>query len=901
MEDSKKIVLVDGSSYLYRAFHALPRLTGPRGQPTGVLYGVVNMLRRLLTDQQPDYFVVVFDPKGGTFRHELYPQYKANRPPMPEELSRQVPPLFELVRALGYPLLQIAGVEADDVIGTIASRAMSKRMNVLISTGDKDLTQLVCDRVTLVNTMKNEYLDTAGVMKKMGVTPAQVVDYLALTGDRSDNIPGVPGVGPKTAAKWLTRYPTLDAVVRHASEIKGRVGENLRQSVDALSLSRELVRIRCDLDVAAEPGDFRLTTPDAESLRRLYAQFGFRKWLEELADEHGEVPAPGSDARDGNLRGAYRLILNEADLAAWLEKLGNADGFTFDVQTDHSNYMRARVIGVSFAVGEGEAAYAPFGHDYEGAPVQLPEEKVLGALKPLFEDPEIGKTGHNLKRARNVLANHGISLRGLRCDPMLESYVLNSVASRHDLDSLAGKYLGIAKLSRESITGKGARRKPFPEVEVEAACRYAAESADLGRRLHEYFRPELEKDEARSRIYEEIEMPLVPVLSDVERRGVLVDVSILADQSAELKKRIDGLRERAHQAAGQEFNLDSPVQIREILFENHGLPVVRKTPKGQPSTAEDVLHELAQGFELPRLILDYRMLSKLKSTYTDKLPQMVDPDSGRIHTTYHQAVTATGRLSSSDPNLQNIPVRTPEGRLIRRAFTVSPGCRLLSADYSQIELRIMAHLSEDRRLCRAFEEQEDVHAATAAEIFSVPVDEVTREQRRSAKAINFGLIYGMSAFGLARQLGLDFASAKQYMSLYFKRYPGVQTYMDRARQKAKQLGYAETVFGRRLYLPEIRSPVASRRQYAERSAINAPVQGSAADVMKRAMIDLHGALRGSDARIIMQVHDELLIEASEESAEKVLDECRARMIGVAQFRVPLLVTVGEGRNWSEAH
>ena len=897
----KKITLVDGSSYLYRAFHALPPLTGPQEEPTGVLYGVMNMLRRLLVGRKPDYFAVVFDPKGKTFRHELYPQYKANRPPMPEDLSRQVPHLFELIKASGYPLVQVAGFEADDVIGTIASRARDRQVEVLISTGDKDFAQLVRDGVTLINTMKGERLDSAGVVAKMGVSPDQVVDYLALTGDKSDNIPGVSGVGPKTAVKWLAQYPTLDDVIEHAAEIKGRAGENLRRVIDVLPLSRELATIRCDLDIAAEFSDFEFKTPDIGELHRLYARFGFKKWIEELGSGQSTTSVLTDGTQGERSLGGYRLILDKKGFDSWLEKLAGAGGFALGVATDKPDYMQARLVGISFALAPEETAYIPLGHNYEGALTQLPQDQVLGALRPLLEDPMVDKTGHHLKYACNVLANHGVHLRGIRYDPMLESYVHNSVASRHDLDSLAGKYLGVATTQYEQIAGKGVRQKPFNQVHIEPASRYAAESTGLSLRLHGYFWAELEKDEVRKKIYEEIEIPLVPVLSDIERCGVFVDVPALTAQSADLKKRIDELRTRTHKAAGSDFNLDSPVQIREILFENHGLPVLKKTPKGQPSTAEDVLHELAQDFELPRLILDYRMISKLKSTYTDKLPHMVNPDSGRIHTTYHQAVTATGRLSSSDPNLQNIPVRTPEGRLIRRAFKAPSGCRLLAADYSQIELRIMAHLSGDECLCRAFEAEEDIHAATAAEIFAVPLKSVTPVQRRSAKAINFGLIYGMSAFGLARQLGLDFASAKQYMSMYFERYPGVQAYMDQARRKARDMGYAETLFGRRLYLPEIRSPAVHRRQYAERTAINAPVQGSAADIMKKAMINLHQRLSEYDARIVLQVHDELLIEVAEGDVKQVAEVCRACMGGAALLKVPLLVIIGGGYNWDEAH
>ena len=905
----KNLVLVDASSYLYRAFHALPALTGPDGRPTGVLYGVVNMLKKLLADERPDYFVAVFDAPGKTFRHKLYPEYKANRPPMPEELSAQVPWLFELIKALGYPMVQVAEVEADDVIGTLAHRARDEKIQILISTGDKDLAQLVNDGVMLINTLKNERLDAAGVRKKLGVAPEQIVDYLALMGDKSDNIPGVPGVGPKTAVKWLTQYETLDGVIEHAGEIKGKIGDKLRAAIPQLPLSKELATIRCRLDFPASFDEFVPQAPDMVALRRIYAEFGFKKWLEEL-EEGGGLEATGD--RFNQVGGAdYQLILEEKDFRRWLKKLENADregdGFAFDAETDRLDYMQARIVGVSFAVEPGEAAYVPFGHDYEGAPAQLSEERVLGALKPLLEDDATPKIGHHLKYDRNVLASHGIRLRGIRHDSMLESYVYNSVASRHDLDSLAGKYLGLATQKYEDVAGKGAKRQPFNRVEIKPACRYAAEDADVSLRLHRFFRPKLDECEALAKVYDEIEVPLAPVLSDIERCGVLVDGATLEAQSDELRIRIAEVAARAHKEARREFNLDSPVQIREILFDELGLPPLRKTPKGQASTAEDVLLELAQQYDLPRLILDYRMLSKLKSTYTDKLPKMVDPDTGRVHTSYHQAVTATGRLSSSDPNLQNIPVRTPEGRKIRRTFVAPPGRCLLAADYSQIELRIMAHLSGDEQLCRAFETEEDVHAATAAEIFGVPVERVTPDERRSAKAINFGLIYGMSAFGLAKQLGLDFMSARQYMSIYFERYPGVQAYMEQTKAQAKKRGYVETMFGRRLYLPEIRSPSMHRRQYAERTAINAPMQGSAADVMKRAMVALHARLGrlgesgGADARIVMQVHDELLVEVDEEDAGQVAEECRMCMGAAANLKVPLVVVVGAGANWDEAH
>ena len=896
----KKLILVDGSSYLYRAFHALPSLTGPQGQPTGVIYGVVNMLKWLLKNKDFDCFAVVFDPQGKTFRHEIYPEYKANRPPMPDDLGEQVAPLFDLIKALGYMMVQVEKVEADDVIGTIARKAQANQMEILISTGDKDLAQLVCGEITLLNTIKDEYLDPEGVVKKMGVRPEQVADYLALTGDKSDNIPGVFGVGPKTAARWLSQYQTLESVIEHADEIKTKAGENLKQSLVHLPLSKELTTIKCDLDIPVEFDTFALKAPDVNALRKFYAEFGFKKWLKELEDPQG------GNAKSTVMQSAqpeYQLILNKKDFEHWLDRLKAAGSFAFDVETTGLNYMQARVVGVSFAIQPEQAAYVPFGHNYEGVPTQLLEDEVLDALKPLLEDEAVEKIGHGLKYDRNVLLNHGINLRGIRYDSMLESYVYNSVGSRHDLDSLAGKYLGLATVHYEDVAGKGVKQKSFDQIDIESAGRYAAEDADISLRLHKYFWPKLEKTKGQRALYEEIEIPLVPVLSAIERCGVLIDVASLKAQSVDLKKRIAEFKQQAHKIAGQDFNLDSPVQIRKVLFVDHGLPVLRKTPKGQPSTAEDVLHELSQNFELPRLIGGYRMLSKLKSTYTDKLPKMVDSESGRVHTSYHQAVTATGRLSSSEPNLQNIPVRTPEGRKVRQAFTAPEGYRLIAADYSQIELRIMAHLSEDTCLCKAFETQEDVHAATAAEVFSIPATEVTQNQRRAAKAINFGLIYGMSAFGLAKQLGLDFTSAKQYMSVYFDRYPGVQMYMENIKSQAKEQGYVQTLFGRRLYLPEIRAPSAYRRQYAERTAINAPMQGSAADIMKRAMIDLHSWFEESscDARIVMQVHDELLIEVSNRDVGRVTNQCRLCMSAAVQLKVPLVVVIGEGSNWDEAH
>ena len=896
MKKERQIILVDGSSYLYRAFHALPPLSGPQGQPTAVIYGVTNMLKRLLAGRQPDYFVVVFDPRGKTFRHELYPDYKANRPPMPDDLSQQIPALFELIEALGYPMMQVEKVEADDVIGTLARKARDEDMQVLISTGDKDLAQLVCGGVSLLNTMKDEYLDSEGVIGKLGVAPAQVVDYLTLTGDKSDNIPGVDGVGPKTAVKWLTKYKTLDAVIAHVADIKGKIGEKLRLAADRLPLSKELVTIRCDLDLKEEFDHFKLRAPNIERLRRLYLRLGFEKWLKEL-DKNRATPAEHGGDHE------YQLILIQKDLNRWLKRLRQASEFAFAVAATDSDYTSARLVGIAFATPSGEAAYVPFAHRSEDVPPQLPLAETLEAMRSLLQDESIAKIGHDLKFARNVLAHYGMRLCGVRYDVMIESYVHNSVATQHDLDSLAEKYLGFARTPYEDVAGKGVKQRSLEQLDLGTACHYVAEGAALSVRLHRYFNAEFERDETQKNLYWRIEQPLISVLSDVEQCGVLLDVAKLEQQSAVLKTDIAKLEQQAYRVAGRDFNLDSPVQIRELLFDEHGLPVLRKTPKGQPSTAEDVLLELAQQYELPRLILDYRMLSKLKSTYTDKLPRMVDTTSSRIHTSYHQAVTATGRLSSSNPNLQNIPVRTPEGRQIRRAFKAPDGYRLLAADYSQIELRIMAHLSGDKRLCKAFETGQDVHTTTAAEIFSLPVEEVSHEKRRSAKAVNFGLIYGMSAFGLAKQLSLDFSSAKQYMSIYFKRYPDVRAYIEDSKEQARQCGYVETLFGRRLYLPEINSRNVQRRRYAERTAINAPMQGSAADIMKRAMIDLHKYFHaaGCDARIVMQVHDELVIEVSEKNVSRVADQCRQCMSAAAQLKVPLSVDVGVGGNWDEAH
>ena len=891
------LVLVDGSSYLYRAFHALPALTNSKGRPTGAAYGMTNMLKRLEAEVAPELAAVVFDAKGKTFRDDLYPEYKANRPPMPGELRAQIEPIHALVRALGFPVLEVGGVEADDVIGTLAERGKEAGLDVLVSTGDKDMAQLVDEHVTMVNTMDGAVLDAAGVKGKFGVPPESIVDYLALVGDTVDNVPGVPKVGPKTAAKWLARYGTLDALIAQAGEIKGKVGESLRANVDRIPLSKELVTIRRDVALDVGPLDLALREPDVEALKTLYGELEFKTWLGELLGAEGEPPAE-------TLKAEYETVLDEAALDAWIERLRAAAEIAFDTETTSLDYMRAELVGVSFSVEPGQAAYVPFGHDYPGAPDQLPREVVLAKLRPILESERPAKIGQNLKYDMSVLARAGIVLAGAAFDTMLESYVLDSTATRHDMDSLALKYLGHRTIHYEDVAGKGAKQLTFNQVPIEDAGPYAAEDADVTLRLHRSLRPRLEAHEQLVKLCDQVEMPLVPVLSRVERNGVRVDVGRLKAQSAELAGRMREIEASAHACAGGPFNLGSAKQIQAILYDTLGLPVLAKTPKGQPSTAESVLQELAHEHELPKLILEHRAMSKLKSTYTDALPACVNPGTGRVHTSYHQAVAATGRLSSSDPNLQNIPVRTREGRRIRQAFVPDPGYRLVAADYSQIELRIMAHLSGDRGLLDAFASGADIHRATAAEVFAGgDAGAVDDEQRRSAKAINFGLIYGMSAFGLARQLGIERGEAQRYVELYFSRYPGVKAFMDETRDQARERGFVETVFGRRLYLPEIRSSNVHRRQYAERTAINAPMQGTAADVIKRAMLVLDAWLAESKApvRMIMQVHDELVFEVAEEAVDDVTPRIRERMCGAADLAVPLVVDVGVGDNWDEAH
>ena len=919
MSSNAPLILVDGSSYLYRAFHALPPLANSRGESTGAVYGVLNMLLRFAREHQDGRVVVVFDAPGRTFRDDLFAQYKAHRPPMPDELRSQVEPLLAAVQALGLPLLRIVGVEADDVIGTLATRAAAAGEHVIISTGDKDMAQLVCEHIELVNTMSNTRMDRAGVKAKFDVWPEQIIDYLALIGDSSDNIPGIDKVGPKTAAKWLAQYHTLDAIVANAADIGGKVGENLRAGLDTLALSRQLATIRLDVELPTEHLEFARRPQDTAALRELYARLEFKSWLRAL-DEPGEpqaatVPvsnrsAPQAPATVATAAPAadtvarhYELITTQAQLDHWLTQLQAAPLFALDTETTSLDYRVAQIVGVSFAMAPGVAAYVPLAHSYAGVPEQLPREAVLAQLQPLLESADHHKVGHHLKYDAHVLGNHGITLRGMRYDTMLESYVLNSVATRHDMDSCAAHYLGVTTIKYEEVAGKGAKQIGFEQVALEQAGPYAAEDADITLRLHAAMRPQLEAEPALVALYDQLEQPLVAVLQAMEHRGVLVDGPLLRTQSGELGRKLLELQTQAHAAAGGEFNLDSPKQLQHILFERLQIPALRKTPTGQPSTAEDVLEELAADHELPRLILDYRGMAKLKSTYTDKLPQQIDAHTGRIHTSYHQAVAATGRLSSSDPNLQNIPIRTPEGRRIRQAFIAPPGHLLMAADYSQIELRIMAHLSGDPALLRAFADGRDVHQATAAEVFGVALDEVSSDQRRSAKAINFGLIYGMSAFGLAKQLGIDRGSAARYVELYFERYPGVKRFMDTTREQAKTRGYVETVRGRRLYLPQIRSRDRQLQQYAERSAINAPMQGTAADIIKQAMLDVEAALTASalPAQLIMQVHDELVIEVRADALDAVRSLVREAMVGAGTLAVPLQVQIGHGANWDQAH
>ena len=893
------LVLIDGSSYLYRAFHALPSLTNAQGEPTGALHGVLTMILKLLREEQPAHIAVVFDAPGKTFRDELFAQYKATRPPMPDDLRSQVQPILDAVEAMGLPLLRVSGVEADDVIGTLCAHGEQAGLSVLVSTGDKDLAQLVTDKVTLINTMNDSRLDRDAVKAKFDVYPEQIIDYLGLVGDTSDNIPGVPKVGAKTAAKWLNLYDSADGIVEHVEEIKGKVGESLRDNVEQLHLSRELATIKRDVELDVGIEDLKATDADTEALRKLYSHYELRSLLRQL-DEADDTPAVVPPADEPT---EYETVLTWSAFDAWLKKLSNASLAAFDTETNSLDYMNAEIVGLSLCVKTGEACYVPVAHDFPGAPDQLPRDEVLQKLKPWLEDDARKKVGHHLKYDAHILARYDIGLAGMAFDSMLESYVLNSVATRHDMDSVARQYLGKETIHFEDVAGKGAKQLTFNQVDLETAAPYAAEDADITLQLHETLWDQLSDVPPLKKIYEEIEQPLVPVLLDMEETGVLVDRKMLQTQSGELARKMAKLEAKAHELAGGPFNLGSPKQLQQILFEQQELPVIRKTPKGQPSTAEDVLVELANDYELPAVIIDYRSVSKLKSTYTDKLPLQINERTGRIHTSYHQAVAATGRLSSTDPNLQNIPIRTEEGRRIRQAFVAPKGRVLLAADYSQIELRIMAHLSADKGLLKAFKKEQDVHRATAAEVFGMALDDVTDDQRRSAKAINFGLMYGMSAFGLAKQLGISRGEAQEYTDLYFDRYPGVKQYMDDIRAKASEKGYVETVFGRRLYLPEINARNAQRRQYAERSAINAPMQGTAADIIKRAMISVHAWLQDErpGARMIMQVHDELVFEVESDKVEAVTGQVTELMNGAAELDVALKVDVGVGANWDEAH
>lgn len=906
--NAKSTILVDGSSYLFRAYHALPPLVNSKGHPTGAIKGVISMLRRIPQDYPGSNVIVVFDAKGKNFRHELYPEYKANRPPMPDDLRCQIEPIHQMIKAMGLPLLIIPDVEADDVIGVLARQATENKQEVIISTGDKDMAQLVCEHVTLVNTMTDSVMDEAGVEEKFGVRPDQIVDYLALIGDTVDNIPGVPKCGPKTAVKWLQEYGSLKGIIEHADEIKGKVGENLRESLSFLPLSYELATIKTDIELPVALADIQHDPVDKQALLDLYKEYEFRSWISELATavKEGESP-PESSAQAGETERAepqdYQTVFTKAQLAEWLARLKAAPLFAFDTETTSLNYMQAKVVGVSFSIEPGSAAYVPFGHDYLDAPEQLERDWVLAQLKPLLEDPTVKKVGQNLKYDKNVLANHGINLQGIAHDTMLQSYVLNSTANRHDMDTLAETHLGRKTIHFEDIAGKGAKQLSFNQISVETAATYAAEDADITLNLHRVLYPQLEAVKGLNKVYQEIELPLVPVLSRIERTGAVVNAHLLGQQSQQLAQRIVELEREAYELAGEEFNLNSPKQLQVLFFEKLGLPVIKKTPKGQPSTAEPILQELALEYPLPKVILEHRSLVKLKTTYTDKLPLLINPQTGRIHTSYHQAVTATGRLSSTDPNLQNIPIRSEEGRRIRQAFVAPKGYKLIAADYSQIELRIMAHLSQDKGLLDAFAKGEDVHKATAAEVFEVALDEVTNDQRRKAKAINFGLIYGMSAFGLAKQIKVERYEAQQYIERYFERYPGVLKYMDRIRAQAHDTGYVETVFGRRLYLPDINARNKMLQQAAERTAINAPMQGTAADIIKKAMLAVDQALSGDklDARMIMQVHDELVVEVAEAQVEQVRELLIEKMMSAAKLDVPLLVEAGVGNNWDEAH
>ena len=901
MKNNYQVVLVDGSSYLFRAYHALPQLVSSKGQATGAIKGVISMIRKLIAEYPDSHIAVVFDAKGKSFRNEIYKDYKANRPPMPDELRSQIEPIHNIIRLMGLPILVVDHVEADDVIGTLATQATAKKMDVLVSTGDKDMAQLVTPHVTLINTMTDTLMDGPGVEEKFGVRADQIIDYLALVGDTSDNIPGVPKCGPKTAVKWLQAFESLNGVMANAESVKGKVGEYLRESLEFLPMSYELATIKKDLELEYSVDELAPSEPDSEGLLAIFTELEFRPWVNEI---NSDAPADTNESPlTPSLVTEYETVFDETQLDIWLEKLARADVFAFDTETTSIDYMEAKLVGLSFCCEAGKAAYVPMAHNYEGAPVQLAMELVLSKIRPLLENPEKTIIGQNLKYDISVMARHGVSIKAKVIDTMLESYVLNSVASRHNMDDLALNYLGLSTVHFEDIAGKGVKQLTFNQIELDKAGHYAAEDADITFRLHQVLWPRLQAEGRLASVYQDIEIPLVPILSDVERGGVLLDEEQLKLQSRELEKRLHELEQEAYGLAGEEFNLGSPKQLQQIFFEKLGLPVIKKTPKGQPSTAEPVLQELALDYPLPRVIMEYRGLSKLKSTYTDQLPKQIAQSTGRIHTSYHQAVTATGRLSSSDPNLQNIPIRTQEGRRVRRAFIAPDGYKIMAADYSQIELRIMAHLSQDKGLIHAFKNGLDIHKATAAEVFGGAVSDVSDDHRRSAKAINFGLIYGMSAFGLSRQLNISRGAAQDYIDLYFNRYPGVKDYMDRTRALAAEQGYVETIFGRRLYLPEIRASNFQRRQAAERTAINAPMQGTAADIIKKAMITVHGWLASSnlDTRMTMQVHDELVLEVPEGNVQEVASGVEKLMSSAVELCIPLVVEAGVGDNWDEAH
>ncbi len=920
MTKSKRpqLILVDGSSYLYRAFHAMPELTNSKGLATGAIYGVVNMLKRLKNDYPVENMGIIFDAKGKTFRDELFKEYKANRARMPDELRTQIEPLHELIIALGFPILSISGVEADDVIGTISQQAEKMGMDTVISTGDKDLAQLVTKHVSLIDTMQNKKLDTDAVIDKFGVKPEQIIDYLALVGDTADNIPGVPKVGPKTAVKWLTQYHSVANIIEHAEEFGGKVGENLRAAIEQLKLSYQLTTIKCDvlIDKKHSLNDsiekLKLKQPDTDKLKKLYQQLEFKTWLRQLLEEEQIIDGAQTDLFDQeeplNEKGEYEVIIDQSHFDLWLEKIKRADYFSFDTETTSLNYIQAEIVGVSFAVEVGKAAYIPLKHEDISYPNQLDISLVLEQLKPILEDEHKPKIGQNLKYDKNVLSNYGINLQGISHDTMLESYVLDSTATRHNMDALALRYLNYKTVHFEDIAGKGVKQLSFDQIPVDQAAPYAAEDADITLRLHQTLWEKLQQHKELVKLFSDIELPLLNVLSRIERNGVLIDSKQLIKQSEQLASQLLDIQTEAFDLAGEEFNLASPKQIQHILFEKKQLPIKSKTPKGAPSTSESALAELALDHPLPKLILHYRSLAKLKTTYTDKLPKLIEAKTNRVHTSYNQAVAVTGRLSSTDPNLQNIPIRTTEGRRIRQAFIAPEGQLLMAADYSQIELRIMAHLSADKGLLDAFEHGVDVHKATAAEVFAIDVSEVTNNQRRSAKAINFGLIYGMSAFGLAKQLDIGRHQAQDYINLYFDRYPGVKNYMDNMAEQAKEQGYVKTIFGRRLYLPDINSRNGQRRKYAERTAINAPMQGSAADIIKRAMLSVDAWLIEQSNKVdyqqikmIMQVHDELVFEIPASIIKPASEKIKLLMEAAANLDVPLIVDIGTGKNWDEAH